>query len=327
MSPAAKEKVADERQTDAFPPTTSPFITTADERLAEDPQMNMVVAGSSGVGKTTLARGLDPATTLFVDLEAGTKALADWKGDIWKVRQVAKKLGVHPWELCRALACVMCGPDPAAAPDDVTNPYSEANYKIYCNALGGATVFDKYKTVFWDSATVAARHCLSWAGTQPQAFSEKTGKPDNRGMYGLHGQELVKWLTTIQHIPHKSTIIAAILNREEDDLRNVTYSLQIEGGKAKYELPGIFDNIMTLAIFKDTEGKDYRALVCTGINDWGYLAKDRGGALAMLEPPDLTHVIRKASTGARREGLVKEMPHEAPQQNGSFNPNNPNQKG
>lgn len=322
MPPKTAAAEADPRQTDAFPPTVSPFITTADARLAEAPRMNMVVTGASGVGKTTLARTLDPATTLFIDLEAGTKALADWKGDILKVREVASKVKVHPWELCRALACIMCGPDPAADPEDLNNPYSKANYDIYCRVLGGETVFDKYKAVFWDSATVAARHCLSWSGTQPQAFSEKTGKPDNRGMYGLHGQELVKWLTTIQHIQHKSTVVAAILNREEDDLRNVTYSLQIDGGKAKAELPGIFDNIMTLAILKDAEGQDYRALICTGINRWDYLAKDRGGALDMVEPPDLTHIINKAATGTRKEGLVRTVPADVPQESGSFNPNN-----
>lgn len=324
MTPAPKQQEADERQVDAFPPTTSPFITTAEQRLAEAPRMNIVITGESGVGKTTLARTLPADTTLFVDLEAGTKALADWKGDIFKVREVASKLKVHPWELCRALACVMCGPDPAAEPDDVNNPYSKVNYGIYCKALGGEGVFDKYKAVFWDSATVAGRHCLSWCSVQPQAFSEKTGKQDNRGMYGLHGQELVRWLTTIQHIQHKSTIVAAILNEEVDDLRNVTYSLQIEGSKVKNELPGIFDTIMTLAIFKDTENQDYRALVCTGINNWGYLAKDRSGLLDMIEPPDLSHIIAKSSSGAKRkEPLVRTVPEDAPQQSGNFNPNQP----
>lgn len=301
----------------------APLITTADDRLAQPKRTNMVITGKSDAGKTTLARTLNASTTLFIDLEAGTKALADWRGDVLKVRDQAARLGVHPWELARALACIMCGPDPAADPNDTANPYSKVNFDTYCQFLGGPDAFAKYENVFWDSATVAARHCFSWCGTQPEAFSEKTGKPDNRGRYGLHGQEMVRWLTTIQHIKDKSTIVVCILNTETDDLRNVTYSLQIDGGKAKSELPGIFDNIMTLAIFKNEAGQDFRALVCTGINDWGYPAKDRSGALSMLEPPDLTHIILKSSSGERQNGLVRSVPDDAkPAGNGAFNPNN-----
>lgn len=313
------------------------LITTADERLARPAKTNIVVTGKSGAGKTTLARTLDPATTLFVDLEAGTKALADWKGDTLDVRKVATKFGVHPWYLARAIACVMCGPDPAANPSDLDNPYSKASHDLYVQHLG-ADAFKKYSTVFWDSATVGARHCFSWCQTQPEAFSEKTGRPDTRGAYGLHGREMVRWLTTIQHISDKSTIVAAILNEEADDLRRVTYSLQIDGGKAKTELPGIFDNILTLAIFQNTDGKQYRALVCTDPNDWGYPAKDRSGALAMVEPPDLAHIIKKSSTGPRLNDLVNAVPEgfepekprgvestvaETTAAGGGFNPNKP----
>lgn len=293
-------------------------ITTADERLQKKAKANIVIAGESGMGKTTLARTLDPKTTLFVDLEAGTLALDDWGGDIINVREQATQLGVHPWALARALACVMCGPDPAADPGDTSNPYSKVNYDAYCAALGGGDIFSKYETVFWDSATVAARHCFAWCQTQPEAFSEKTGRPDTRGAYGLHGRELVRWLTTIQHIQDKSTVIVAILNSETDDLRRVTYSLQIDGGKAKAELPGIFDNIFTLAGFETEDGKKYRALVCQKENQWSFPAKDRSGRLDVLEPPDLSHIINKTAAGKRQGDLVRSMP--APAAN---NPNVP----
>lgn len=301
-------------------------ITTADERLAAPPKTNIVITGASDAGKTTLARTLPASETLFIDLEAGTKALADWRGDVIKVREEAAAMGVHPWQLARALACVMCGPDPAET--DPAQPYSEAMYQQYCQAIGGPDHFAKYKYVFWDSATVAARHCFSWCQTQPEAFSEKTGRPDTRGAYGLHGRELVRWFTTIQHIQDKSTIIVAILNAETDDLRRTTYSLQIDGGKAKAELPGIFDNIMTLAKFETEDGKPYRALVCNGINQWGYLAKDRSGALDVMEPADLMHVIKKSSTGPRLTELARDLPSEKPTPmgerppSGGFNPNN-----
>lgn len=35
---------------------------------------------------------------------------------------------------------------------------------------------------------------------RPQTFSEKTGKPDTRGVYGLLGQEMITALTPLQHV-------------------------------------------------------------------------------------------------------------------------------
>jgi hypothetical protein len=300
----------------------APFITTADDRLAAPGRINMVIAGASGAGKTSLARTLPAETTLFIDLEAGTKALADWRGDVIKVRDAAARLQVHPWELARALACIMSGPDPAADPVDTENPYSKVNFDSYCRHLGGPETFAKYHAVFWDSVTVAGRHCFTWSQAQPEAFSEKTGKKDTRGAYGLHGREMIKWLTVIQHIPDKSTILAAILNEDDDDVRGKTYSLQIDGGKSKNELPGIFDNVMTLAIFTDERGATYRALVCTGMNQWGYPAKDRSGALEILEPPDLAKIIAKTTSGPRLGELVRDVPQDfLPAVQGVFNPN------
>ena len=50
-------------------------IISAEERLKEKRGHKIVICGSSGVGKTTLARTLDPDTTLFMDLDAGDAAI------------------------------------------------------------------------------------------------------------------------------------------------------------------------------------------------------------------------------------------------------------
>ena len=283
-------------------------IITADERLRAAPKINIALFGPSGVGKTTQARTLDPATTLFIDLEAGTLAIQEWTGDVVDVRQEAARIGVHPWELARALVCWLSGPDPAAS---VSSPYGQAAYDGYCQALGDPAAYADKRTLFWDSITVAARMCLDWSRRQPEAFSEKTGKPDNRGAYGLHGQEMVRWLTQIQHMPGRSTIVVGILERIESDdgLKRVSWEPQIDGSKAGRELPGIFDEVITLSNFTTDKGEQYRAFVTHQVNPFGFPAKDRSGRLDLLEPPDLGALMKKIHGGKRVDGsLVTALP-------------------
>jgi hypothetical protein len=266
-------------------------IITADERLSRPNKINIALFGPSGVGKTTQARTLNPKSTLFIDLEGGTLALQDWRGDVLPVREMANEAGIDPWVLARAIACVIAGPDPS----DLDGPYSKGAFAQYVEALLPASHFEKYDTVFVDSITVASRHCFAWAQRQPDAFSEKSGKPDKRGAYGLMGQEMVKWLTTLQHSP-KSVIVVGILDREVDDLGRVEWSPQIEGSKTGRELPGIFDQVLTLQNFTADDGREYRAFVTQQNNPDGYPAKDRSGRLAPIEPPNLGELLLKIRT-------------------------------
>lgn len=276
-------------------------IIRADERVAAPAKINIALFGPSGVGKTTQARTLNPKTTLFVDLEAGTLAIQDWEGDVVDVRATATDKAMHPWDVARGLACFLGGPDPA----DANGPYSKAAYDWYCGMFGDPAALAKYDTIFVDSITVASRFAFEWAKLQPQAMSEKTGKPDTRGAYGLLGQEMVRWLTALQHIRGKSIIVVGILDKHVDDLKRVSWEPQIEGSKAGRELPGIFDQVVTLANFNAPDGTPYRAFVCQQANQFGYPAKDRSGRLDELEPPDLGAMIHKIRTGPRRDGTLQ----------------------
>lgn len=281
-------------------------IISADERLKARQKVNIALFGPSGSGKTFQANTLDPATTLFVDLEAGTLAIQSWSGDVISVREEAAKMGVHPWEFARALACLLGGPDPAAP---ATSPYSAAAYASYQAALGDASMFDKYENVFIDSITVAGRMAFSWSKTQPEAVSEKTGKPDNRGAYGLLGQELVTWLTQAQHIRTKNIITVGILDVGKDDFGRPTYEPQIDGSKAGRELPGIFDEVITLGLFDMSTGQPVfdiakgtqRGFICHQNNGYGVPAKDRSGRLDAIEAPDLGALIRKIQSAPRKD--------------------------
>ncbi|MFM9673713.1 AAA family ATPase, partial [Streptomyces galilaeus] len=55
-------------------------IISAAERLAAPRGKKGVILGASGIGKTSLLWTLDPATTLFVNLEAGDLSVQGWGG-------------------------------------------------------------------------------------------------------------------------------------------------------------------------------------------------------------------------------------------------------
>ncbi|SLN51361.1 hypothetical protein PSA7680_02662 [Pseudoruegeria aquimaris] len=256
-------------------------IITADQRLAEMRGVKAAIFGASGAGKTTLLRTLKASTTLFFDLEAGDLAVEGLAIDTIRPRT---------WTECRDFAVFIGGANPALRDDQ---PYSRAHYDAVCKKFGDPAALDKYDTIFVDSITVAGRLCFQWCKGQPEAHSDKTGKPDVRGAYGLHGREMIGWLTHLQHTRAKNVIFVGILDEKLDDFNRKHFVPQIEGSKTGLELPGIVDEVLTLTSLPDEQGELRRVFVCQTQNPWGYPAKDRSGRLEMLEPPDLGRLIDK----------------------------------
>ncbi|MFC3119842.1 ATP-binding protein [Jhaorihella thermophila] len=256
-------------------------IITADQRLAETRGVKAAIFGASGAGKTTLLRTLKASTTLFFDLEAGDLAVEGLAIDTIRPRT---------WTECRDFAVFIGGANPALRDDQ---PYSRAHFEAVCEKFGDPAALDKYDTIFVDSITVAGRLCFQWCKGQPEAHSDKTGKPDVRGAYGLHGREMIGWLTHLQHTRAKNVIFVGILDEKLDDFNRKHFVPQIEGSKTGLELPGIVDEVLTLTSLPNEQGELRRVFVCQTQNPWGYPAKDRSGRLEMLEPPDLGRLIDK----------------------------------
>ena len=80
--------------------------------------------------------------------------------------------------------------------------------------------------------TVAGRQCFQWCRGQPEAFAERTGKPDIRGAYGLHGREMIAWLTQLQHTRGKNVIFVGILDEKVDDFNRKLFVPQITADAA-----------------------------------------------------------------------------------------------
>jgi hypothetical protein len=258
-------------------------IISADERRQQHRGVKVVILGRSGIGKTFQLKSLVSQSTLFVDLEAGDLAVADWPGDTIRPRT---------WPEFRDLVVFLAGPNPALPAE---TPFSKAHFEHVCQQYGDPASLDKYQTYFCDSITALSRLCFTWAKSQPAAISDRTGKPDSRGAYGLLGQEMITALTHLQHARGKNVVFVAILDEKIDDFNRKVFMPQIEGSKTALELPGIVDEVVTLAELKAEDGTSYRAFICHTLNPWGFPAKDRSGRLSLQEEPHLGRLIAKCA--------------------------------
>lgn len=193
-------------------------IISADQRLAEPRRIKACIFGPSGVGKTSLLRGLRDKA-LFVDMEGGDLSVADWKGDSIRVRQ---------WEEARDLACLIGGANLAAAD---TDPYSAAHFAHVEKKLGPRDkALAPYEVIFLDSITVLSRMCMAWAERQPENIA-KNGAKDTRGAYGMMGREMLRLLAHVQHTRDKHVVFVGILDQTKDDFGRTQSEPQMEGSK------------------------------------------------------------------------------------------------
>src|SRR5262249_5990692 len=171
---------------------------------------------------------------------------------------------------------------------------SQAHY----DAVGGPLPnLDRYQTIFIDSLTAISRLSFRYAEQQPEAYSERTGRKDLRGAYGLHAREMVLWLNQLQHAREKKVIFVGVLERVVDEFNKGEWQLQSEGSKTSREIPAIVDQIISYQFLDFGDGKPpVRGFVCTNPNPWGYPAKDRSGRLDQIEAPDLGKLLIKLTT-------------------------------
>ena len=159
-------------------------IITADERLsASENKTSLAIFGPPGVGKTTLIKSLPEDEAVCFDLEAGMKSVQDWRGPSIPIRSFAD---------FRDLVILIGGPDPAQHPDSYYGPSYYAHVqKAYADS-GLEAFLETRSIIFVDSITDLTRQAMAWAKSRPEALSERTGKPDTRGAYGLLAREVVR---------------------------------------------------------------------------------------------------------------------------------------
>jgi hypothetical protein len=198
-------------------------------------------------------------------------------------------VNVHPWELMRAIACLIGGADPAAAPGSA---YAADTLAAYESVLGPRSQFDPYRIIFVDSITVASRHCFAWAQRQPDAFSEKTGKPDTRGAYGLMGREMVAGSPSCSTVARMSLSSASSRKRRTTSAgRNMCRRSKARRRAASCLASSIRSSLAACSSSRtaqpvlDFDKGTQRGFICHQQNGYGVPAKDRSGGWMQSKRP------------------------------------------
>jgi hypothetical protein len=263
-------------------------IISPEQRMAQA-KATVLIAAPQGYGKTYQANFLEQQERcMFLNSESGDLSAMGYSGPM---------LNIESWQQARDYAVLLTGPDKSRAEGE---PYSESHYQECVQKYGGEYK-DDFDTIFVDSITDYSRICFAWCKTQPRAFSEKTGKPDTRGAYGLLKEEMVQWIRHMQRVSNKNLIMCCIFESKTDDYQRLSWDLQTEGAGTARELPGIVDAVIMLdfnygengEILKYENSELQRVFRTNRDNPYGYAFKSRGGRLNPIEPANIAIIIKK----------------------------------
>lgn len=120
---------------------------------------------------------------------------------------------------------------------------------------------------------------------------EKKKTPDGRKAYGELNDILMLILRNFRDLPKNVYFSAKQDKIKDESTGGIIYGPAAPGSKLGPAMPYLFDLVMCLQTWKDTEGKIQRALQTQG--DSQYVAKDRSGKLELAEAPDLNLIYNK----------------------------------
>lgn len=144
----------------------------------------------------------------------------------------------------------------------------------------------KYDTICLDSVSEIAEQVLS---------EEKAGSKDGRLAYGNLNERMTALLRHFRDIPGKNVYFSAKMDYDKGADGVAMFRPSLPGKSLTQGIGYFFDEEFVLLAEKDKEGKVIRKLQTSGDNY--YEAKDRSGALALYEVPDLGEIIKKITGG------------------------------
>lgn len=150
----------------------------------------------------------------------------------------------------------------------------------------------------WCSKSNEARQFASVAMDSVSEIAEvvlakaKATVKDPRQAYGEMIEKMEHIVRSFRDLPGKHVYFSAKMEPMKDETTGlVRYAPSMPGSKLGNNLPYFFDEVFRIGQNRDQQGQKFTFLQTTADNQ--YVAKDRSGALAEMEPPDLNHIINK----------------------------------
>lgn len=141
----------------------------------------------------------------------------------------------------------------------------------------------QFQTGCLDSVSEIAETILSNAKRQVK---------DPRQAYGELAEKTLATIKAFRDTHGKHIYMTAKMEPMKDEMTGIVkYSAAMPGRQLGPQLPYLFDEVFRLGVQKTAQGQEYRFLQTS--LDLQYDAKDRSGALAPIEQPDLTHIFNK----------------------------------
>ena len=238
------------------------FTTTS--RAAHMNGVKCLIYGDSGMGKTALC-ATAPAP-LIISAESGLLVL--------NKRNLEKLYGVANPSISYDIPVIQI-----RNVQDLTDAHAW---------LLSAAEAKQFQTICVDSISEIGEVVLNNAKRQVK---------DPRQAYGELIEKMESVIRAFRDTPDKNVYMSAKLEPMRDELTGVTrFGPSMPGAKLGQKLPYFFDEVFKLGVNKDQQGTSFRFLQTSA--DLQNMAKDRSGALDMMEPPHLTHVFNKILQGA-----------------------------
>lgn len=238
---------------------TSPWTTTS--AAASDHGVKILTYGESGAGKTLLCA--TAPRPVIISAESGLLSLA---------RQNLERIyGKNAPGITYDIPVFRV---------TTVQQLSEA-FSYFANPASRAR--DHFSTICLDSISEIAEIVLANA---------KATVKDPRQAYGELIEKLLDTTKKFRDLSGFNVFVSAKQEAVKDEFTGVVkYGPAMPGSKLGPQLPYLFDEVFRIGKSKTAAGVPYRYLQTDG--DMQYVAKDRSGMLAELEPPNLSHIISK----------------------------------
>lgn len=233
---------------------------TTSNQFTENSGVKGLIYGDAGMGKTMLA--CTAPRPLVLAVEAGMLSL--------RTKNIERLFGVGTPGITYDVPAI------------IINSMADLNEAFtWLTSPAGLTYFD---TLYMDSLSEIAEVVLS---------SAKASYKDPRQAYGELITAMEVYIRSNIKLTGKHVFMTAKIEPVKNELTGVVnYLPMMPGSKLGPKLAYMYDEVFRLFIARSPDGsQQYRALQTQP--DIQYIAKDRSGALAALEPPNLTHVISK----------------------------------